>query len=146
MRDHLKTGQVRQAGGNLHVNPNGFRVLDEAPSLSAICPPLLETGETLAQTRQQPTADGAIVVVRFADQGFEHETFGVHHQIALAPFDLLAASIAAYAPFSVVLTDWRSILPALGVLSRPSCRRSCSRRASFIRAQVPSLRQVLKSC
>jgi hypothetical protein len=80
-------------------------LLDEGSRISAIGPPLLETGETCLQTRQQPTTDSAILVVGFADQGFEHQTFGVHHQMPLAPLDFLATSIAAYAPFSVVLTD-----------------------------------------
>ena len=144
MRDYLKTRHIRQAGGDLYVKTSGLGLFNERPRIGAISPQLFEPGETCPQFGQQPTTDSAIVVVGFADKGFEHQPFGVYDHMALAPFDFLAAIVASYAPFSVVLTDWLSILPALGVLSRPSCRRSCSRSAAFIRAHVPSLRQVLK--
>ena len=105
LRDYLKTGHIRQAARNLHVNPDGLGLLDEGSRISTISPQLFETRETFPQTREQPDSDRAIVIVGFADKGFEHEAFGVHHQMTLAPFDFLAAIIASYAPFSVVLTD-----------------------------------------
>jgi hypothetical protein len=39
---------------------------------------------------------------------------GVHEDVTLPPFDLLARVIAPEPPFSVVFTDWRSMMPALG--------------------------------
>jgi hypothetical protein len=39
---------------------------------------------------------------------------GVHEDVTLAPFDLLARVIAPEPPFSVVFTDWLSRIPALG--------------------------------
>jgi hypothetical protein len=143
-RDHLKTGQVRQTRRNLNINSQGTGLLNKRSGIGAIRPQLFEAGKALLQTGQQPDADGAIVIVGFAHKGFENQPFRIHNQMAFAPFDTLTAIIASYAPFSVVLTDWLSMLPALGVASRPNWRRSCSRKASFIRAHVPSLRQVLK--
>jgi len=140
----MKTRQVRQTRRNLNVDSQSSGLLNKRSRISAIRPQLFEAGKALLQTGQQPDADGTIVIVGFAHKGFEDQSFRIHNQMAFAPFDTLAAIIASYAPFSVVLTDWLSMLPALGVTSRPNWHRSCSRKASFIRAQVPSLRQVLK--
>jgi len=47
-------------------------------------------------------------------------------------------------PISVALTVWLSMLPALGVGSRPACRRTGWRKASLRAAQVPSFRHCWK--
>jgi hypothetical protein len=47
-------------------------------------------------------------------------------------------------PFSVVFTDWLSMIAALGVGSRPSASLTLGRRVSWIRSQVPSLRHCRK--
>ena len=45
---------------------------------------------------------------------------GVHYNAAFTSRDLLAGVVAPRPPFSVVFTDWLSIMAALGVGSRPS--------------------------
>jgi hypothetical protein len=45
---------------------------------------------------------------------------GVDDDMPFAPLDLLAGVIASGAPFSVVLALWLSMMPALGLGSRPS--------------------------
>ena len=45
---------------------------------------------------------------------------GIHYYVALAPRYLLARVVAPRPPFSVVFTDWLSMLAALGVASLPS--------------------------
>ena len=55
-----------------------------------------------------------------------------------------ASVIAARPPFSVVLTDWLSMIAPLGVASRPSLSRTIGRSASSTRSQVPSLRHFRK--
>ena len=67
-----------------------------------------------------------------------YQPLGIHQQMALAPLYLLARVIAPIAPFSVVLTDWLSRLPALGSGSRPCWLRTRRRKASLSRSQVPS--------
>src|SRR5207244_13339337 len=52
----------------------------------------------------------------------------VDRQMPLASVHLLARIIAARPPFSVVLTLWLSITPALGLSSRPAAWRTFVRR------------------
>jgi hypothetical protein len=46
----------------------------------------------------------------WTEQGFEDETLGVHQQVSLSAFDLLATVEAALScpPPPVVFTDWES--------------------------------------
>jgi hypothetical protein len=129
---------------NFDLQTISTSLLNKGPRISAIRPQLFETGKTPDQFGKQPGSYRAIVILGLADKRFEDQAFGIHNQMALATFDLFTPIVASYAPFSVVLTDWLSMLPALGVASRPSFCRSCSRSASFSRAHVPSLRHVLK--
>ena len=48
------------------------------------------------------------------------------------------------ARFAVVLTDWLSVMAALGVAARHSASRTRTRNASAARSQVPSSRQLRK--
>ena len=68
----------------------------------------------------------------------------VYEEMTFAAVYLLAGIISMEPPFSVVLTDWLSIIAALGSGSRPSASRSSVRKASCIRSQVPSRRHVEK--
>jgi hypothetical protein len=61
-------------------------------------------------------------------------------EVALAAFDLLVGIKAAESPFSVVLTDWLSRMPALGWRRLPAAARTSPRSRSCIRCQVPSRR------
>ena len=142
--NNLEPRLVRQPRRDFYVNPVSARLLNKVTRISAIGPQLFEPGKTFSQFRQQPGADRAIVVVCFTHKGLEDKAFGIHDHMPFASLDLFAPVVAACAPFSVVLTDWLSILPALGVACRPSFCRSCSRRLSLRRRHVPSFRQVLK--
>ena len=52
--------------------------------------------------------------------------------------------IAARPPFSVVRTDWLSMMAPLGVALRPSLSRTMGRSASSTRSQMPSVRHFRK--
>jgi hypothetical protein len=54
----------------------------------------------------------------------ERQSHHIDKQVPLATADLLASVIAMDPPFSVVLIDWESKMPALGWLWRPAARRS----------------------
>ena len=69
---------------------------------------------------------------------------GVHYDVALASRHPFARVIASGPPFSVVFTDWLSMMAALGVASRPSLSRTTGRSASSTRSQVPSPRHFRK--
>jgi hypothetical protein len=71
----------------------------------------------------------------------QHEPYGINQEVALAPFDLLAGVIPADPPFSVVLTDGLSMMPALGWRCLPIAARTSPRRRSCSSCQVPSRRQ-----
>ena len=74
----------------------------------------------------------------------EEQSRGVHYDVALASRHFFACVIAARPPFSVVFTDWLSMMAPLGVASRPSLSRTMGRSASSTRSQVPSLRHFRK--
>ena len=76
--------------------------------------------------------------------GLDDQTLGVHQQMPFPSLYFLASIIATRPPLSVVFTDWLSIIPALGVGSRPTLTRSCSLKTVFILSITPSLRQTQK--
>jgi hypothetical protein len=47
----------------------------------------------------------------------------VDEDVALTTIDLLARVVAVRPPFSVVFTDWLSMMPALGFRLRPTASR-----------------------
>ncbi len=74
---------------------------------------------------------------------------GVHHDMPFASRYPFASVVTLRPPFSVVFTDWLSILEqsgmaALGVASRPAASRTRARRASSTRSHVPSSRHFRK--
>ena len=67
--------------------------------------------------------------------------------MTLAPSNLLACIVlvgivAPGPPFSVVFTDWLSMIAALGAASCPSASRTLGRSAASTLSQVPSLRHL----
>ena len=73
--------------------------------------------------------------------GLDDQALGVHEQVALATLYFLAAVIASGSHFSVVLVDWLSIIPALGVASLSILTLSRWRRMRFSSSHRPSIRQ-----
>jgi hypothetical protein len=83
----------------------------------------------------------AVLNVGRMDDRDQHEPEDIYEQMAFTPIDLLARIVAMRAPLSVVLTDWLSIIAALGCRLRPAASRTSPRSWSWIRFQVPSRRQ-----
>ena len=54
----------------------------------------------------------------------QHQPYGIHYDVSLSTVDLLASIIATRPPFSVVFTDWLSMMAALGVGLLPSASRT----------------------
>ena len=48
------------------------------------------------------------------DDDREQQSEGIDEEMPLAAFDLFAGIVPPEPPFSVVLTDWLSMMPALG--------------------------------
>jgi hypothetical protein len=99
-----------------------------------------------ASPRQLPShvtvrsnARGAIATL---NAGFMHDeldqiALGVGDDVALAALDLLACVIARGPPLFVVFSDWLSITPAVGVVSRPVASRDAMTRAWLSEAKIP---------
>ena len=58
----------------------------------------------------------------------QQQPYGIHYDVSLSTVDLLAGIIATRPPFSVVFTDWLSMMAALGVGLLPSASRTAGRR------------------
>src|SRR5258706_9489074 len=76
--------------------------------------------------------------VGWMHQGLYHPALTVNRNMAFSSLHLFATIVAAWPPFSVVLTDWLSTMSKLGSASRSSWTRTCSRSAALIRSHVPS--------
>jgi hypothetical protein len=143
-RRRLTTGRDPGPGGTPLGNLDGeaqlvFGIRFEAATIALIDPQVSESREAFSDSSQELLPTLAIVDVRGMDPHCQHEAERVYQQVPLPSVDPLGAVIAADPPFSVVRTDWLSMIPALGVRSRPACPRTSSRRASCIRSQVPSI-------
>jgi hypothetical protein len=68
----------------------------------------------------------------------QQQALSIYQQVTFPAFYLLASVIPTGSPLSVVLADWLSMTPALGVASRPDWLRTCSRNFVFNVSQVPS--------
>src|SRR5574341_855869 len=77
-------------------------------------------------------------------QHAQQQPHHIHGDLSFASFDLLAPVIAARAPFSVVFTDWLSMMTTLGSAGRPACWRTPARSWSFIRSQTPARHSLRK--
>ena len=101
-------------------------------------------GETVQQPGQHQPGSVPVLDTGSMHHHREEQSRGVHYDVALASRHFFACVIAPRPPFSVVFTDWLSMIAPLGVASRPSLSRTMGRSASSTRSQVPSLRHLRK--
>ena len=98
--------------------------------ITAISPDDLEATPSRTQLFDQQFTAVTILDVGRVDDQCENQAERVNNDMTLAPKRFLARVVPSVAPFSAVLTDWLSMMPALGVGLRPSSirtrRRSCS--------------------
>lgn len=126
---HFKPLLVIGAQDDFSVDTKLSRTVNKSTAIGGVSPDFAEARIRLRQAIDQPARNGAILPTRFCHKGFEDQAFGINNQVAFAPFDVFACVIASTAPFSVVLTDWLSIMAALGVATRSNAWRSSSRNA-----------------
>ncbi len=120
---------------------NPFEQFSPIPT---ICPDELEAHEPLPYPVEQNLGTVTILDVGCVDCDNQHQSKSVYEQMPFASINLLAGVMSMEPPFSVVLTDWLSMIPALGSASRPSASRNSERKASCILSHVPSRRHVEK--
>jgi len=113
-------------------------------SVSRVGPDHPEPGKSTQQFGQYQLGSISILNVGGVDHHGQEQSHGVYYDVTLATSDLFPRIIAAGPPFSVVFTDWLSMIAALGVASRPSASRTLGRNASSMRSQVPSPRHFRK--
>ena len=101
-------------------------------------------GEPVQQLGQDQLGYISILDTGGVNHYGQKQARGVHYDVALASRHPFARVIASGPPFSVVFTDWLSMMAALGVASRPSLSRTTGRSASSTRSQVPSPRHFRK--
>ena len=136
---HLEMVAVRRTLDNLQKpTTEGVCPLHKLSSISAICPDQLEPRKSPHQFRKHKLGPVSVLDIRSMDDNGQKQSQSVYDDMAFASRDLLARVVAARPPFSVVLTDWLSMMAALGVGSRPSTSRTLGRSASWMRSQLPS--------
>lgn len=118
--------------------------LQEFPGISPISPNESKAQEAVAYPTENELGSIPILNVGCMDYYSNNQSQCVYQQMPLAAVDFLAGIISVKPPFSVVLTDWLSMIAALGSASRPSPMRSCARNVSWICVQVPSRRHIEK--
>ena len=106
------------------------RPIHKLSGIAAIGPDHFEAPPSRAQLLDQQFAAVTVLDVGRVNDQCEDQAERVNNDMALAPLCFLARVVPSLAPFSAVLTDWLSMMPALGVGLRPALirtrRRSCS--------------------
>ena len=112
--------------------------LNQFPRIAAIRPDEPYLGEADGQLVYDRFSPVPVLNVRRMHHYTQEQTHSIHNYVPLSSFNLLAGIIAAGPPFSVVFTDWLSIMAAVGVGLLPSPSRTSGRKLSCTRSQVPS--------
>ena len=86
---------------------------------------------------QQQTGTVTILNICWMDFYLEKEPLRVREDMPLPAFDFLPCIVPARPPFSVVLTDWLSMMRADGCGSRPIPIRTNSRRVQCTSSHAP---------
>jgi len=131
--------QCERVAGPQRGNP-----LQKLPSISPIGPNEPDAQEAVAYPSEKEFGSIPILNVGCMDDYSNNQPECVYEQIPFAAVDFLAGIISMEPPFSVVLTDWLSMIAALGSASRPSAMRTCVRNTSWSCVRVPSGRHIEK--
>ena len=84
----------------------------------------------LANAGQQWPSTIPVSNVGGMDMGSQDQPERIDQEMPLSAVQLFGPVVASGPPFSVVFTDWLSMIPALGSRWRPACARTWSRKAS----------------
>ena len=144
-RQHLELVAGRSPAHHLQQPSSSLPSPRHQPTgIGRIGPDDFKPGEPAQQLGQHQFGPVPVLDVGGVNDHGQEQPGGVHYNVALAPGHLFAGVVAARPPFSVVLTDWLSMIAPLGVASRPSLSRTTGRSASKTRSQVPFLRHFRK--
>ena len=122
---HFESMAVPRTPHNLQdVSRIGSDPVNQPAGVSGISPNQFQPWESTHQTADNRLCPVPILDIGRVDYYRQQQPYGVDDDVSLASCDFLAGVIATRPPFSVVLTDWLSIMPTLGVHSFPSACRT----------------------
>ena len=118
---------------------------DQVPRVRLSGPDAPQAGEGVPEAREPTLGARAVLHLgRRAADGPEYP-YGIDEDMPLAAMNVLVRRVAVAPPFSVVLTAWLSMIPALGWRCRPVATRTSPRSRSWSTCQVPSCCHVRKA-
>ena len=137
---HLKGMAVLGALHNLQdsTGEGQQHPVHQLPPVAAVGPDETQAGKPSQQFADHQPGPVPVLNVGGVDHYGQQQPHGVYDDMPLPAGDLLARIVAPRPPFSVVFTDWLSMIAALGPGSRPSASRTIGRSVSWTRSQVPS--------
>ncbi len=123
------------------VQSMAFHNLDDSPipprrpihkvsSVPTVREDEFQPSEPSSQSFHQRLAAVAVLNISGMHNERQDQTQRVNDQMPLTPLDFLARVMTTVPPFSAVLTDWLSMMPADGVGFLPAFRRTWARRRS----------------
>ena len=131
-RQHLKVVAVPGALDNLERPAcQGPDSLDQLSSIASIGPDQPHAGKPPYQFIDDQLGSISILDIGRMHHHRQQQPHGIYNDVSLSTVDLLASVIATRPPFSVVLTDWLSMMAALGVGLLPSAFRTLGLMDSF---------------
>jgi len=124
---HRKTFNVLTTFDNLQDPAAKIRSpVNELACVSTIGPDQRQPTETTHQFPQNQLSTVTILNTGCVHNHSHHQTQRINHQMAFSTRYFLAGVIASIPPFEAVLTDWLSIIAALGLAWRPAWTRTRS--------------------
>jgi hypothetical protein len=118
--------------------------VDQGPSIGTIGPDAAQPRTLMPEDCQHLLGPIAVLHAGGRDDDGQDQSERVDEDMPFAAFDLFVGVEAADPPFSVVLTDWLSMTPALDWRRLPAATRTSPRSRSCMMYQVPSLRHCQK--
>ena len=118
--------------------------LHQFATVGSISPDHPKVGESVQQVDQYQPSAVPVLYIGGMHHHRQQQSQGIHHDMPLASGYPLARVVASGPPFSVVFTDWLSMIAALGLARRPCACRRVACQAWCARCQVPSRRQMRK--
>ena len=104
--------------------------VNQLSTVAAIRPNELQSRKLALCFFQDLLGTIAVLNIGRVNDHTQQQTDRIDQNMPFPSLYLFARIVTASPPFSVVFTDWLSMIAALGVGSRPACRRVCSRRMS----------------
>ena len=120
------------------------RPVHEVRLVALVGPDQAQSREPLPRLPEHQFGTITFLDVRRMHHHDQQQPQRIDQDVALAAGYQLGGIEAARPPFPVVLTDWLSMIAALGVAWRPAACRTCSRNKSCACSHTPARRQVLK--